>query len=71
VGLRIIRVVTAAPDHRGATEAVEYDADSVVIRRLPEGVTISGKPGRENTLGFISLFHPWVEVRQIKEFDRA
>ena len=68
---RILRVVTADPDRRFGNEALEYDANTVGIRHTPEGISIAHKPGHQNTLGFISLFYPWSEVRQIKEFDRA
>lgn len=67
----IIRIVTTDPERRDALETVEYDSDAVVIRERPEGIVIEPKKTWENELGFLRLFYPWAEVRQIKEFKRA
>lgn len=67
---KIVRVVTSNPESREA-ETVEYDADAVTIRHKPEGVSIEPRHTTENEIGFLRLFYPWREVRQIKEFDRA
>ena len=61
---KIVRLVTA-------DESVEFESNDVVIRHREEGVSIEPSKVGENTVGFLRLFFPWSEVRQIKEFDRA
>lgn len=69
---RIVRIVVASPHSReSGVEEVDYDAATVVVQHKPEGVVITPKVGKENTLGFLRLFYPWAEIRQIREFDRG
>lgn len=46
-------------------ETVEFNRDHFVMRETPEGYAVTPKPGHE--AGFLRLFFPWAEIRQIKE----
>ena len=61
--MKLVRIVTA-------DETVEFESANVTVRHKPEGVSITPRHTHENTLGFLTLFFPWSEVRQIKEYEK-
>jgi len=60
---KILRVVTP-------NESVEFESANVVVRHKTEGVQITPSRLGENELGFLTLFYPWGEIKQIKEFEK-